>query len=214
MLRRQLAQLAVAALMLLSSRPASACSIAAHTPLTIVQPDTGAAPGALGMLTVSTKRGTGPPGGCDRTTTSCDDIGTIHLSFVAPRDPDSAPEAIGYRLTRVAGQLPAGMVLPEHPVLAFVGRDAQRMHLHLAWLDGNSDEQEGIDFSLVITPVDSNGNQGPPSEVVHIRSGDTRGCGLNGSAPPGHALGAAFGLLIVVACVRRHGGVRRRLSVP
>ncbi|HYO98417.1 MAG TPA: hypothetical protein VER33_28130 [Polyangiaceae bacterium] len=209
MLRGQLAPLAVGALLLVGARQASACSIAAHTPLTIAHPGTGVAPGALATLTVSTKRGTGPSGGCERTVSSCDDLGMINLSFVAPQDPDSALDAIGYRLSLVAGELPVGLALPEHPVVAFAdSKDPQRRHLHLVWIDGGSDKQEAIDFTVVIAAVDSNGNQGPPSDLVPIRSGGTRGCGLCGSAPPGQAPGAAFGALLALTWARRRGRVR------
>jgi hypothetical protein len=92
--------------------------------------------------------------------TSCDDIGMITFRIVTPAADDrTPPERLGYRITLAEGTLPEGLELPS---TAF-----RQPMLH--WIDGATDDQEPIDFSVRIVAVDRAGNESAPSAPIRIR---------------------------------------------
>ena len=120
-------------------------------------------PSAPQMSLLSIKRGRGPRP--DSSGSSCDDIGEIILKLdQAARDDRTQPEKMGYLWQVRDGQLPEDLGPPTRPVrLTVDGR------LLLIWVDGSTDDQEPLEFSITITAFDLAGNQSQPSEAVQIR---------------------------------------------
>jgi hypothetical protein len=171
---------------------------------------TGAAPGPVADISYSVQRGKGPTGGCGRSmATSCDDIGAITLHFTAATDADSKNTEVGYRVSFV-GKAPAGLTLPDAPSPPYFEQDDDRdATVWLHWADGATDDQEHLDFTLTITPVDSHGNVGPTSAPIHVIDDGSGGCGLrrNGAGPDAFASALA---LTGAVLLRRRASARRR----
>jgi hypothetical protein len=145
--------------------PALACILTSYsTHETAPDPEDEAPPAQVREVSVDVRRGRGPGGGgCDgESSTSCDDLGRIALHVEPPADDRSAPEAIGYRLELVEGELPEGVRLPTEPVRP------DGASIGLVWVDGADDAQERVSFSLRLIPVDASGREGPPSEPVEV----------------------------------------------
>jgi hypothetical protein len=186
--------------MVLSSLRADACEVAGSREFTLDPADTAAAPGAVGDVTYTIERGKGPRSeGCGKSSvSSCDDLGFVTLHFGSSPDAATDPTAVGYRVRFVGGALPDDLSVSDAPLLAPTGM------IHLVWIDGASDDQEPIDFSLAITPVAKNGSEGPTSPPVHIRD-DGRiagGCSLRGKSAQGAVLPLA--LLALALVLRRY----------
>jgi hypothetical protein len=151
------------------------CSIAGPSPL-VIDPAEQAVdvtpPGQVAVMAPQLKRGVGPSSsGCgERTATSCDDLGTLTLHVVPPADDRTAPEQIGYRIRVIAGTPPSGLTFPDQAVVPYAGR------LDFVWIDGATDDQEPIDFTIEIVAVDRAGNQGQPSAPVRIVDDRDGGC--------------------------------------
>lgn len=168
----------------------------------------GAAPARVEDVTVAVQRGTARAGGCfGQTSTSCDDIGTVGFYFRPPTDADSPPEDLGYAIRVVRGD--ARDIVVEGTFKARV--DGDEAALEFSWVDGATDEQESISFTVQIQAVDADGNRGPESEPIAVADSGGSGCDIGGSrssSMPISALG--MWLAILLACARRlHGTMRR-----
>jgi hypothetical protein len=111
---------------------------------------------------VSVVRGSAPSG------SSCDDIGVIVIELVRVGDDRTPREKLGYRITHVegtlidAGMLRSGFVFRVTPV------PGKPLQFTLPWIDGATDTQEPIDFTLAVTAVDSAGNESVPSSPIRV----------------------------------------------
>ena len=123
-------------------------------------------------LETTIKRGMGPQQqGCGQGSSSCDDLGVITIAARATDDV-TPPTRIGYRLTLAAGSTPAGLQLPSSPV-EFAGGGG----VALAWLDGATDDQEPINFTLQVVAIDLAGNESAP-QTVRIRDDSGHACAV------------------------------------
>jgi hypothetical protein len=179
--------------------PVSACSLPAPNPHVIdpVEKANDQTPPALAeQPMVLVKRGQGPVRGCDGSTmvTSCDDIGSIRI-YPKTTDDRSTPIEIGYQLRITRGAAPTGLVIPSEPVR--LNSDSAVM---FSWADGASDDQEAIDFTLELVPIDRGGNLGQPVTVtVKDASAGGGGCGF----VPRSRIPAPFFLLGLAAIFAR-----------
>jgi hypothetical protein len=160
-------------LLALSAPPASACSIAdyRHVLDETEQELDSTPPGVVEVLDVEVHRGRGPD--CEGlggySATSCDDIGWISITVVPPADDRTPADEMGYRLSIVEGDL-AGIICRDLDVRAQDGV------LHLHWIDGDTDDQEPVDFQVVLQAIDLGGNLGPASAPVDVRHPGSGGC--------------------------------------
>jgi hypothetical protein len=157
----------------------------------------------LPPLTAQIRRGTGPQQmGCAQSASSCDDIGSVSFQAGATDDV-TPPEHIGYRFTLEAGALPAGLTLPG-AVEPFAAQ------LTLLWIDGATNDQESIDFTLRVVAIDAAGNE---SAAQTVRVSDDAGgaCAVAGARPPRLPFAGFVGLaLTAVLLVRRRRPARIR----
>lgn len=154
------------------------------------------APTLPAPTSVTVNRGVGPRGaaGCGQSTTSCDDLGSVQIG-VAATDDQTPAARIGYRLRVVKGSAPRDLV-PQQAIEAVSGV------LFLAWLDGATDDQEGLDFTLEVVAVDGAGNESAP-QSVRVQDGGG-GCALTGRRPAGAPLALfAAGFIVLTARRRR-----------
>ncbi len=147
----------------------------------------------------SVRRGQGPTtnADCSQSASSCDDLGSIGIALTATDD-QTAPEEIGYQVEVVAGHLPDGLELPTGPVLLMEG------HLYLHWIDGATDDQEAVSFTLAIHAVDLAGNTSTPANVEVSDGGS--GCSL-----VGRRLGSSWAatVILLLMAARLLGRFRR-----
>jgi hypothetical protein len=194
------------ALFLGSSPRAQACSFganqhqldAAETAIDLTAPSKP----TIGAVTI--KRGRGPSRvGCQASGSSCDDIGAI--AFVLSATDDRTPEtAMGYRVTVSRGKAPPDLFPSGVDVRASSGQ------LWFHWLDGASDDQEGLDFDLDVRAVDLAGHVSADSSTVTIRQ-DTGGCSVGrGSRSTGDGLGVVVVGIGAWAMTRRRRMTTRR----
>ena len=109
----------------------------------------------------SVVRGGGAPG------SSCNDLGFIVIELVRVDDDRTPRERLGYRVTLVEGTLPGwGMSSAVRVVPAPV--KGKPLQFTLAWVDGATDNQEPIDFTLTVTAVDMAGNESVPSSPIRV----------------------------------------------
>lgn len=142
------------------------------------------------------KRGTGAvSGGCGSVmTTSCDDLGWIALRILETGDDRTPTDAIGY-LVEVEGQVPAGFTVPQEPIQVVSGTT-----ISLPWIDGATDGQEPIAFSITLRAVDLGGNMSEPSAPVEISEpgGSESGCmTATGRRLPAGGIALALGALLL-----------------
>lgn len=194
LLRTMLGLMLAAASALVATEPsATACSIASPRPLVLDPQSTDTTPPGVPTATVtSIRRGKGPEG-CS--SSSCDDLGRIDIALTA-EDDQVAADKLGFQVEVSDGNPPSGLRVPSGPVLASGG------HLYLHWVDGNSDEQESISFTVSIRAVDLAGNTSPPA-TVNVSDGGSGGCRLGG-----RRLGSSWAttvvlLVVAVSCLRR-----------
>jgi hypothetical protein len=125
-------------------------------------------------------RGKGAQGvGCTASASSCDDIGSIVIP-VRATDDNTPPAQIGFRMSVEDGSLPSGLTLPSGAVKPW--GDV----LVLNWVDGASDDQEPIDFTLRVVAIDLAGNESAP-QTVRV-SNDPGGCTIAPARRPYSAL--------------------------
>jgi hypothetical protein len=207
---------AASALPLFAPAPARACSVAAPT-THVVDPAmqaTDQMPPTLSPIPAPVIGRGFAPGGCSGSSSSCDDIGVIQIEPKATDDMTPA-EKIGFRITLAAGTLPSGLTLPADaidlpPGFPFVG---------LTWVDGATNDQDPLDFTLSIVAVDLAGNESAPQTVVvHDDGGGSGGSscqlasgrsGRSGRTPTPAAICLTFFALLVAARRRRYS--RRRM---
>lgn len=109
--------------------------------------------------------------------------GSIRLS-IRPSTDDSGQ--IGYAFEFVRGRLPRDFTLPREPLVSF--DDVFEFDL------SDPDDDDEIDFTLRLVPIDKAGNRGPPSEPFRIRD-EGLGCSSAGATPAPLALALVLLLL-------------------
>lgn len=114
------------------------------------------APAAIAEVRTQIIRGRGDDCGA---ASSCDDLGRVELVVTAGGDDRTPAGSLGYRLVLVDGRLPRGASLPSEPARLSEGR------LRIIWIDGASDDQESVSFTLSLIPIDLAGNEGPATTV-------------------------------------------------
>jgi hypothetical protein len=151
-------------------------------------------PSAIGKTTYSIRRGTGPErDGCSESASSCDDIASLSLYLGEVTDDRTDAEHMGYAV-KVVGNAPSDSTWPSGPVRV----EERTMYLH--WVDGDTDDQESVDFTLCIRAVDLAGNEGPEN-CVHVQDdGSSSGCRL---APAGVDVSWAFVVALLGVLARR-----------
>ncbi|HET6611334.1 MAG TPA: hypothetical protein VFG83_05065 [Kofleriaceae bacterium] len=114
---------------------------------------------APGVITVTQLRITRGTGGSLGSSNSCDDLGFVYIYFDAPADNTTEPEDMGYKIKLIDGQVPDSLNIPDVAISAsgWIG---------FVWVDGRTDDQEAISFTLAVSAVDRAGNVGPPVSVV------------------------------------------------
>lgn len=185
---------------LLAPKIATACSFAPQ-PIHSIDPaeeaEDNEPPERVEAVEVSVQRGHGPR---NNVSTSCDDIGSVTLIPTPPSDNRTAPDELGYEIRLASGNAPDGLSFPSEAVRTMGENGA----IYLRWVDGATDDQEPIDFSITLTPVDLGGNRGPESEPFRIHdpgsSASSSGCTIAaGKGQTSFTIGlvslAFFGLL-------------------
>lgn len=159
----------------------SAVGLEPHTPdssLTDDQP-----PAVVGEVDVSISRGKAPDcrlGTCS--SSSCDGVGFVTLVFDPPTDDQSSDLDMGYEIEVIEGEAPQGL-FPDGAVMAL--RNSSAFDLTFEWADGATDDQEALDFTIVLRAVDAAGNVGPDSEPIVIADpGGKAGCNVGHQEPP------------------------------
>jgi hypothetical protein len=156
-------------------------------------------PGPVHVLSVEVHRGEGPDWeGCGYGYTEDQEMGTLTLYIDPPVDDRTPPERMGYRIERVGGEPPAGL-LPDFDVRGM----GNVIYLH--WFDGDTDEQESLDFDLTVRAVDLGGNVGPSPGSTNVADPGTGSCATTAPSATG-LLALAVGLL---ALRRRGAGAQR-----
>jgi hypothetical protein len=194
--------LSVAFLAFLQIAPSSAraCKPGSNHPHTLDAQAQGTDSTPPGLPTVSVERigrGKGPQrSGCGESGTSCDDLGTITLLVNATDDQTSA-ESMGYQVELASGSLPSGLDIPSAAVRTMGGR------LYFYWIDGNTDDQEAVSFSLTIRAVDLAGNVGEPATIAISDPGSGSGCTVARRGPASGWHCTAVGILLLAFLLRR-----------
>ena len=158
---------------LLTSGAAYACSFAAPEAHELdpaeVAIDTRSPAPPTNLSVARVFRGHGP--NCDASGvcrgTSCDDIGSISLTWTQGGDDRTPDDSLGVRIDVVEGDGPGGVGIHGESV-----RPQTPGSFSLSWVDGASDDQEPLDFVVSITEIDLAGNE---SEPVMVRVTDDGG---------------------------------------
>jgi hypothetical protein len=142
-------------------RMARACSIATP-PIFQTDPSLQPAevddPHAVSIKLVDIKRGRAGDDNPRTQSSSCDDLGHLVVSI------DEFDDDVGYLFEVVAGEAPRFFGdVPETPIHA-------RTDGSVAFTRGDRKiaEQETLDFTITVTPVNRAGEMGPTSEPLHI----------------------------------------------
>jgi hypothetical protein len=201
---------------LAASEPAYACEPATNGTLEVGDDHAGEAPSGIAGPSATVHRGNGPDStGCGQSSsTSCDDMGSVILNFEVATDVDSTRESVGYRVEVIAGTAPGSSFSQSTDqvlVPSFHSDDEHIGTLYFHWDDGATDDQEGIDFTITLTPVDANGNEGPTSDPIRIQDeGSSSGCAVGEpQARPSWASAAAILSAVAMAFARRLKRSRR-----
>jgi hypothetical protein len=137
-------------------------------------------------------------GACSWSGDSCMDSGSFSIN-VKPTDDRTSPERMGYIVRLVDGNPPG---LAENQLgIAIRSSYTDGSMLVFYWDDGATDDQEPIDFTLEVTPIDLAGNEGEPV-LVEVHDPGSGGCGA-GSPLAGH-LGITL-LAVLASIVLRTG---------
>jgi len=135
----------------------------------------------------------------------------VYLIIKPATDDRTDAEHMGYVVSKVSGSCPSGFGFNGYiedlgPVLGY-----QNEELFLHWNDINDDGSRPLDFTLAVSAVDLAGNQGPPSDPIHIFDpGSPGGCITGGF---GDFTPAAIALLLLVLGFRKNR-LRRNAVVP
>lgn len=178
-----------------ASGDARACDLPGQEPFVIDGTPTGAAPQPPRDLAYTVTRGKGPKDGAS---SSCDDLGIVKITLTPP----SAD--VGFVVEQIGGKLPDGVALAATPV--------RQAGLQIVWVDGASDAQEPLDFTLRLASIDRAGKQSgwsAPLRITDAGGGADTGtsCALLGAGPRGGA-GAGWLGLAALAVARRWRGPR------
>jgi MYXO-CTERM domain-containing protein len=142
--------------------------------------------------------------GCGSVGSSCDGHGVISFTVTATDDRTDVSK-MGYRWMKTRGREPVGGLL-------FAGQDVRALHenvVYLHWSDGETDDQEDLDFDIEVRAVDLAGNVSPQAATVAVRD-DRGGCHIGTSTPrSAKTAGMALLSLSVAALVLRR---RRRIG--
>lgn len=140
-------------------------------------------PEAIRDVEVEVHRGR-EPDGCEGERggigSDCAGAGAVELSFAPPDDDVDPPEALAYVFELVDGDLPRGFLTRAEPQLGSVSDGRARLWLH--WSDGIHDEQEEVDFTIDLRPLDAAGLMGPAVRV-HVHDGGRDGCSVVRGSP-------------------------------
>jgi len=155
--------------------------------------------------TAGVSRSPGPDSaGCGKTmSTSCDGSGTIHFAITPGADDRTSAEELGYSVRLVSGTPPAGLTLPDKPLLAHGANE-----LWVFFPDPGPDDQEPFDAVFELIAVDAAGNESAPSAPVRAEDGGDTGCAVVGSVRRHRDWPALFFALGVGTLLRRR--LRRR----
>jgi hypothetical protein len=104
---------------------------------------------------------------------------------------------MGYVVTLVEGALPAGLTLPQGAVRSMGGM------IYLHWVDGDSDDQEALAFTVMVAAVDLAGNTGPGTTISIRDAGSGGGCSLIATRTLSAWPVATFGLILLARLGRR-----------
>jgi hypothetical protein len=195
---------------LFAFQPVTACEKYANTPHVLDAQVNDTNPPSAPMVSLGKiSRGKGPETngvGCTQTVSSCDDLGSIQL-MVTATDDQTQPSQMGYMITLLGGNLPAGLLLPPTAVRARIDGS-----LNLGWIDGASDDQESLSFTLEVRAVDLAGNTSPATSVPIHQTGSGDGCSLLASRTLSHWSIATLGILLLTHAFRVTR--RRRGDLP
>ena len=114
---------------------------------------------------VTVVRGNGH--GCGDRAGSCDNLGIVTIEIMA-NDDRTTLENMGYRLELVGGA--PDVTLPDYDVRADDG------FLTLSWVDGATDEQEVVDFTIRVSSVDLGGNRSTGAINVPVHDAGQTAC--------------------------------------
>lgn len=130
---------------------------------------------------------------------NCLGIGIVSLYIAPATDDRTDADHMGYVVSKVGDSWPEGFGFDYSGDPGPVRDDGTGV-LFLHWSDMNDDNSRPLDFSFAISVVDLAGNQGPPSEPVHIYDpGSPSGCATSGFC--GSSV-AALGLCLFVLVFR------------
>lgn len=160
-------------------------------------------PSLTTVSVVGVKRGQGPQAsGCGQTASSCDDLGQIRIA-VAGTDDMTPAEQLGFRVSIAAGKPPAGLIVPDSAVTIDGGPTGDG-ELLLLWTDGNTDDQESLDFTVNVVAVDRAGNESAPKTLRVADQGS--GCNL---ASRSRRAGVGVLVFVLLALAARASRLRR-----
>jgi hypothetical protein len=193
---------------LAASERAHACDGATNSTLEVGSDHAGEAPSGIGDPSATVHRGNGPDSsGCGQSSTSCDDMGSVIVNFEVATDVDSTAETVGYRVEVISGTAPGSsstQFTDQVLVPSFHSDDDRIGTLYFHWVDGATDDQESVDFTITLTPVDANGNEGPTSDPIRIQDEGSSGCAVGEpQARPSWVSAAATLCAVAAAFARR-----------
>jgi hypothetical protein len=192
-----LASIAFACGLCVANQPAQACLLhgnVTHELDAQAQATDSTPPGEPTLALETIKRGKGAEG-CGTAVSSCDDLGWIAVRASATDDQTPAA-SLGYRVELASGSLPSGLTLPADAV-----RGDEGGLLSFGWIDGNSDDQESLSFSLAVRAVDLAGNVGPPAYVPIDDPGS--GCSMLARRPFASGWSTTVVILLAAYLLRR-----------
>jgi uncharacterized protein (TIGR03382 family) len=121
--------------------------------------------------------------------------GGVHIRILASEDDHADSNEIGYRAEVVGGKAPRGLVRDPLP--------AESRTIVVRFDD--EDDDDVVDFRMRLIPVDTAGNEGPPSETFRVRD---EGVGCSAAAGPATPLAL---LALVALLPRRRARARSRI---
>lgn len=119
------------------------------------------------------------------TGSSCDDLGWIDLQI------NNEDTQVGYKVELIDGVAPKNLGVPQTPVSAI---DSQ---ITLIWSDEPTEEQPALDFTLRVTAIAPNGDEGPFEDVVVSDPGRDGGCSTTGEGDISVVSLFMFGLVVL-----------------
>jgi hypothetical protein len=162
-------------------------------------------PGAIPAASIERiKPGQGPKReGCFGSSGGSNDgLGYVMIVFTPPTDDRTPADKLGY-LLKVSGEAPEFLWdYGANPI-----RADDPGELFLDWSDGATDDQESLDFTVEIIPVDLAGNQGP-AFTLEVSDPGEGGCAIGWRGSNG-ALVVLVLTLCLLAAARTVSAVHR-----